>query len=468
MQSNPLHNRLEIPSKLMRSRIREWTLALLKLAAILAALFLAPPTQNAWGQTPDSTRQLILEKIEIVGNTKTKPDIILQQLTVRRGDVITPEVIAENARRLDHTNFFKDVEFYTRPGSETGKIVLVVEVKERRWPYYQFEGGFSDLNGWFFVPASLRFDNFSGDGELIGLRWVLGDHVSKLALGYRRTIDAVSLDIELFGGNQQFVHYFGADRREQDVGFGGARFELRGRRGRLKNFFYSYRIGSYNPEDLVTLTETDSTVNLLPPELAKDLDKTTIGAIAVGITTDSRDNPVFPLNGFWGALIAEIANKQFGSDRGFGKITIDARFYKQVLHHQVLALHLKGGYAGANTPFYERFYLGGANSLRGYDDRRLTPLGWGTKHFLASAEFRFPLSDKNFPNHKSSGALFFDAGGIWAPGQDPKLDDLFAAAGFGFRVKLPVLGTTRFDFSFPLNNVDNSDFKFTVSLGQTF
>ncbi|HEX9653959.1 MAG TPA: BamA/TamA family outer membrane protein [bacterium] len=423
---------------------------------VLVAWLLAPLTPDALGQTTDSTRQLLLEKIEIVGNSKTDPEVIYRYLTIRPGDPITGAVIDENLRRLDHTNFFKDVEFYTRPGSETGKLVLVVEVKERRWPYYQFEGGYSDLNGWFFVPASLRFDNFSGAGELIGLRWVLGDHVSKLALGYRRTIEDVSLDIELFTGNQQFIHYFGADRVQQDVKFGGVRFELRGNKDWLQHFFYGYRIGSFHPEQF-----TD-----FPPQLS--IPKSQVGAIALGVTSDTRDNPIYPLNGFWGALSGEIADEHVGSDLNFGKVTFDARFYGQVSRHQVVALHVKGGYAGANTPFYERFYLGGANSLRGYDDRRLTPLGWGTRHFLTSAEFRFPLSTRNFPNHKSSGVLFLDAGGIWSPGQDAELSDIFAAAGFGFRVKLPVLGTTRFDFSFPLNNVDNSDFKFTVSLGQSF
>lgn len=449
----------------MRSLIRKRlsTPIMLLIAGVVTLSF-----QSAFAQTPDSTRQLIVEKIEIVGNTKTHPEVIYQHLTIGPGDAIDPARIEENDRRLEQTNFFKEVEFYTRPGSETGKLILIIEIKERRWPYFQFEGGFSDLNGWFFVPASLRFDNFSGGGELLGLRWVLGDRVSKLALGYRRTFEAVALDMELYGGGQQFIHYFGAARGQQNVGFGGARFELRSTRGWLKHFFYAYRVGSYNPDGFVTLTETDSTLNLLPPQLAKDIDKTQIGVIALGAAIDTRDNPIYPLNGFWGALTAEIANDRFGSDRDFGKVTFDGRFYKQTWRHQVLALHVKAGYAGASAPFYERFYLGGANSLRGYDDRRLTPLGWGTKLFLSSAEFRFPLTTKHFPNHKSSGVVFFDAGGIWSPGETPEVNDIFAAAGFGFRVRLPVLGVTRFDFSFPLNNVDNNDFQFHISLGQTF
>jgi outer membrane protein insertion porin family len=447
-------------------QISKSSLSLFRFLFLLIILLSLAP--GLAGQTADSTRQLILENIEIVGNSKTSSHVILEQLTLRRGDVVTPEAIDENARRLERTNFFKQVEFYTRPGSETGKLVLVVEIKERRLPYFQFEGGFSDLNGWFFVPASLRFDNFGGNGELVGLRWVLGDHVSKLSLGYRQAVDEFVIDAEFYGGNQQLIHYFGADLGEQGVGFGGARLELRGKKGWQRHFFTSYRIGSYNPENSVFLADRDSTVTALPQQLQRDADKIRIGALALGVTADTRDNPVYPLNGFWGAFTGEVAGGLFSSDRNFGKVTFDARYFKEVAQRQVLALHLKGGYAGAATPFYERFYLGGANSLRGYSDRRLTPLGWGTKHILTSAEFRFPISSKNFPNHKTSGALFFDAGGIWSPGQDPKFEDIFASAGFGFRVRLPVLGITRFDFAFPLNNIDNSDFIFHVSLGQTF
>ncbi|RMF59759.1 MAG: hypothetical protein D6743_15890, partial [Calditrichaeota bacterium] len=164
----------------------------------------------------------------------------------------------------------------------------------------------------------------------------------------------------------------------------------------------------------------------------------------------------------------ELAHDQVGSDVNFSKITLDTRFYKRVFDKEVVAFHFKGGYASQNTPFYERFYLGGANSLRGYPDRRLTPVGWGTKLILTNTEFRFPLSTKNFPYHKSSAVLFFDAGGIWKPGQTVRIDDFYAAAGFGFRIKLPIVGVTRFDFSFPLNKIDNNDFQLHISLGHTF
>jgi outer membrane protein insertion porin family len=437
--------------------------ALLFLSAFLPGI--------VFGQVADSTRQLIVENIEIVGNSKTKPGVIFRYLTIRPGDAITPATIDENHRRLAQTNFFKEVDFYTRPGSQKGKLILVIEIQERRWPYFQFEGGHSDLNGWYFVPASLRFDNLFGGGHLLGVRWLLGDRISKLSLGFRANTlldDHAFLDIELFAGNQDFIHYLGSDRASQKVPFGGLQLQVGGNRGVFKHLYLAYRVENYEPEAFIKLTETDSTISNLPADLADDLGKTQIGALEAGLYGDFRDHPVYPLRGFWGALSIEAAQRGSGSDIKFGKVTVDARFYQRVMRRQVLAFHVKGGYVGERAPFYERFYLGGANSLRGFDDRRLTPIGWGTKLILTNTEFRFPLTSKNFPNHKVSGVLFFDAGGIWQPGQNPNFDDVFAAAGFGFRVRLPVFGITRFDFSFPLNPVDNNDFQFHISLGQTF
>ncbi|MFQ5866068.1 MAG: outer membrane protein assembly factor [bacterium] len=425
----------------------------------------------AFSQRADSTRQLIVEHIEVTGITKTSRNVIFRYLTIQQGDVINPARVAANQRRLSQTNFFKEVDFYTRPGSEKGKVVVVIEVKERRWPYFQFEGGHSDLNGWYFVPASLRFDNFFGHGNFIGIRWFIGDRVSKLSLGYRNPNlfdDTAFLDIELYGATHDFIHYFGTSRIRQNVASGGFRIKFGGTQGLSKHVYFGYRIETYEPSLTAKITDNDSTITSFPPEIADDLERTKIGAFSLVLHADLRDNPYYPLKGFWGALSGELAHEEVGSEINFSKITLDTRFYQRIFGRQVFAFHLKTGYATENAPFYERFYLGGANSLRGYPDRRLTPIGWGSKLILTNTEFRFPLSSKNFPYHKATGILFFDAGGRWLPDETPKLDDFFTSLGFGFRIKLPIVGITRFDFSFPLNKVDENDFQFHISLGHTF
>ncbi len=430
----------------------------------------------AWlGPTPvfaqTARPPLTIERIELEGNSKTKPDVIYRYLSLAPGDTVNPARIEANQRRLEQTNFFKEVEFYARPGSEKGKVILVVEVKERKWPYFQFEGGHSDLDGWFFVPASLRFDNLFGRGNRFGVGLVLGDRITRLGFAFRDENifdDTAFWELELAGKNQDFVHYLGSERAQQRVEFGGLRFRLGGTRGFFKHVNFAYRLETYEPRLTLDFIDRDSTATQLPPVLAADTLKTQIGAFAVTLPLDLRDNPAYPMRGLWGALSFDLAHRQLGSDRDFGKVTLDARLYRKLAGRQVLALHLKGGFAGPSTPFYQRFYLGGANSLRGYPFQRLTPLGGATKLFLSNLEWRFPLTQTDFPYHKLSGVLFFDAGGSWKPGQTPRAKDLYYAAGFGFRYKLPVLGVTRFDFAFPLKRVDDNDFQFHISLGHTF
>lgn len=443
-----------------------------KISLILFILFnffvYIPPGKT---QRPEALRRLVVEKIEITGNSKTKPEVIYRYLTIRPGQSITPSIIESNYQRLSQTNFFKEVDFYTRPGSEKGKVVVVIEVKERHWPYFQFEGGHSDLNGWYFVPASLRFDNIFGKGNFIGIRLFVGDRISKLAIGYMNPglFDGNAfLDIELASGEQEFIHYFGSTRTTQNVSFGGLQLKLGGNRGFFKHLYFGYRTESFEPDEFVKVTGKDSTIFDLPTGIARNLNKTQIASFSLVLHEDSRDNIYYPLRGFWGALAWEFVHKELGSDINFSRITLDARAYKKLWGRQVFAVHLKSGYSNQKAPFYERFYLGGANSLRGYPDRRLTPVGWGTKLILTNTEFRFPLSQKNFPRHGATGILFFDAGGIWLPGQNPDLSDFFTSLGFGFRIKFPIVGTTRFDFSFPLNRIDENDFQFHISLGQTF
>ncbi|MCG8603432.1 hypothetical protein MJD09_00315, partial [bacterium] len=109
------------------------------------------------GQAEGRERSFVIERVRIEGASKTSHDVIRRYLTIARGDTIVMArllwLLEQDGRRLSQTNFFKQVDYFTEPGSERGLLVVVFDIQERRWPYFQFEGGHNDLDGWFFVPA---------------------------------------------------------------------------------------------------------------------------------------------------------------------------------------------------------------------------------------------------------------------------------------------------------------------------
>ncbi len=439
------------------------------IAFLLACLLSYLPGPTTAFSQPLAQRRLILEGYEFEGLTKTSPNIILQYLSLKPGDVLTPELLDDDRQRLDRINFFTKVDLSTRPGSEKGRVVVVIEVEERKWPYFQFEGGHSDLSGWYIAPVGFRFDNAFGHGSRFGIRLLIGDDMGKVSLFYRNRLfrNRAFIDMELHGGAEVFRQFIGDDELQLGVGLGGLKVKLGGTQGFLKHLFLQYRATTFEPDEFARDENGDKRTNL-PLAITDDFGKNETTALALGLHADTRDNPLFPLKGFWGALVAESVTTGLEGRDDYPRLTFDARLFHEVMRRRVVAVHIKGGYTTRDAPFYERFYLGGANSVRGYPNRRLTPIGWGSKFVMTNAEFRFPLTDKDFPNHKTSGVFFFDAGGIWQSGETPRLRDFFSSVGFGVRVRLPVIGVTRFDLAVPLQRIGTKKSSLHISLGHTF
>jgi outer membrane protein insertion porin family len=164
-------------------------------------------------------------------------------------------------------------------------------------------------------------------------------------------------------------------------------------------------------------------------------------------------------------LSVEKADPKFGGDTQFTRAIIDGRFYQR-LGQSVLALRLKAGRTSDSTPYYERFYLGGAYSLRGYAERSLTPLAYGTELFLGNVEWRIPIASRDPQKPNLVGVIFLDTGGIGAPATGNAGDEIFTSVGFGFRLKVPVIGWLRCDFAYPEKRPD--DFRFHLAIGHLF
>ncbi|MDZ7289268.1 MAG: BamA/TamA family outer membrane protein [candidate division KSB1 bacterium] len=416
----------------------------------------------------EQSGRLLVERIDILGARKTKPQVIHRYLSFREGQALTPELIEHDQQALLATNFFKRVDFSTAPGSEKGKVIVIIELQERRLPTLEFAGGYSELDGWYFSPLGLRYDNLLGTGHFLGVRMLVGDQVGGVNFRFRQP--------HLFGGSMNFqfdfevlnrnvIHYLDARKVIQKVGIGTARFTLSGTRGMGKFLAGGYQIGSAEPDSSAKFTNNDSLIYSFPPDIAKNLGKKELGIFWLRLQADTRDNMFFPRRGLWGALSLEVADRQFGGNTQFTRTIFDGRFYQNI-GHSVLALRLKAAATSTSTPYYERFYLGGAYSLRGFAERSLTPIGYGTQLVLANLEWRMPIASRNPQKPSLMGVVFFDAGGIGTPQTKINKHDILTAVGFGFRLNVPILGLLRCDFAYPQKSPD--DFRFHFAIGHPF
>lgn len=412
--------------------------------------------------------QLVVERIEIQGARKTKPHVIHRYLSFREGDVLTPEIIERDSQRLLATNFFKSVDFSAAPGSAKGKVVVNIEVQERRLPTLEFAGGYSEIDGWYVSPIGVRYDNLFGTGHFLGLRVIIGDRVGGFNFRFRQPNIFNSnlnfqLDWEALG--RDLIHYFNDREAIQKVGTGSLRLALSGSRGLEKYLSGGFQFSAVEPDSFAKFTQNDSTLRSFPAAITQNLGKKDAGMFWLRLQADTRDDAFFPRRGLWGAFSVEVADPKFGGTTRFTRKVFDGRFYQNI-GSSVLALRLKAATTTESTPYYERFYLGGAYSLRGFAERSLTPVGYGTRLFLGSLEWRVPIAGRHPQKPSLVGAVFFDAGSIGTPPTKFADDEILTAFGFGVRIKVPVVGWLRLDFAYPEKRPD--DFRFHLGIGQSF
>lgn len=430
-------------------------------------------TAVSFAQSKSSNPDLIVQAIEITGQTKTRANVITNYLTFHVNGSISPEKIEASWQLLKQTNFFKNVEIYTRPGKEKGLVIAIIEIEDRRRPYFEFAGGHSDLDGWYFVPASFRFDNQFGRGNLLDIQIYLSDRTSKFSINYKHPylFDGSSyFSTELYGGGRQYIHYLNGLQAQQDVNFTGLKMHIGGNEGLFRFIKLGIQVEKFEPKNELKFSNNDSVVVDLqiPPDLRPNDEMTKASAFTLALGFDGRDNIYYPKKGFWGAAIYEKATKELNSEFEYSRVLLDGRFYQKIFGTHVLALNVKNAYASEDSPFFKRFYLGGANSLRGFSERRLTPVGYGTKLFLGNIEYRFALTNKMVAEPPVFGVLFYSQGGLWQNDAKINTDEMFKSLGFGLRFRLPILGLTRVDFAFPTTVLDDEDFQLHISLGQTF
>ncbi|MBI5904458.1 MAG: outer membrane protein assembly factor BamA [Deltaproteobacteria bacterium] len=389
-------------------------------------------------------------KVEVTGNTKTLDRVVRRNLEVSDGQTYTATGLKESKENLTRSSYFKDVKISTAPSATPGLMDVKVDVQEGPTGTLSGGLGYSSLDKIFGV-VQLTENNLFGRGWKASLNSQFGARRTTFSLDFR---DPHFLDTDfslLLSAYKTKVRYNDFEKDSQG-GRAGIGYNI----SRFTNASMSFRSDSTR---ILGISGTVPT-RTVEDEIVKGLQRTR--SVAFNVTRNSTDRYIDPSKGSLQAATLEYAGGPMGGDSEFVKYFLNSKAFHPVTASTVFSWNLLwghvipmyGGWAGGEVPLFERFFLGGPYSVRGFRSRSLSPkdrntgeLVGGNKELIMNLEYQFPLvSEIGF-----KGVLFADAGNSWVQGAWPANDEgLWIGYGFGVRWYSP-MGPLRFEWGWNLN-----------------
>lgn len=392
----------------------------------------------------DKGQKVYFERIKIVGNVKTRDQVIRRELRFSEGDLYTASGLKRSRQRLKTTGYFKEVDFKTSRGSSEDKLNLDVEVEEAPTGSVSVGAGFSTKDQ-FVVDGAISERNFLGLGYKTYLNATLGGDTTEFKFGFTDPWllgHPVSGGIDLYATQETFFTSYSTKVRGGRLTFGKELGEyLKG------NLTYTYE-----RTDVFDVAENASR---FVKEQEGERDSSILG---IDLSVDTRDDFFFPTRGGLHDFRADNSGGPLGGDNNFYRFAGDFQYYVPLLWefvgHGRLLLGTIQGYGGDEVPIWERFYVGGVRTIRGFDYGEASPedengeIIGAKNEAVVNFELLFPLSKEM----GLRGVAFLDVG----KGFDSTADlfPLRAGAGVGIRWLTP-LGPFRMDYGFNLGPQDD-------------
>jgi outer membrane protein insertion porin family len=377
-------------------------------------------------------------KVDVVGNTKTFDRIIRRNLSVADGTTYTATGLKQSKENLTRIGYFKDVKISTAPSDVPKEMDVKVEVEEGPTGTLSGGLGFSSVDKIFGV-IQVSENNLFGRGWKASLNTQFGTNRKVFSLDFR---DPYFL-------NTDFSFLVNAYNTETDY----TDFTRKSQGGKV-GFGYSFTRNISNSLSLrIDRTKIEDLENADSPILKEEFSK----------GSQRTHRFIDPSRGTAQSATVEYAGGPLGGDSEFVKYFLNGKVYVPVTASTVLSGNILWGQVvstvGGTVPLYERFFLGGPYTIRGFESRTISPVDpntnediGGNKELVLNVEYLFPLlGEIGF-----KGVLFFDMGNTWGQGEWPwdmkpwNGPSYRYAAGIGIRWYSP-MGPLRFEWGWNLN-----------------
>ncbi len=412
--------------------------------------------RNRDNQTIDITYEVnegprvFVERIDIVGNTRTQDRVIRREFRLVEGDAFNTAKLNRSRQRIRDLGYFKKVEVRRVEGSAPDKAVLQAEVEEQSTGSLNVGGGFSSSQGLISI-IQVTERNLMGKGQRASAKLLLGTITQEAQVSFTEPyfLDRnLSAGIDISQVTREKVSSIRFNEKITGVTLRtGFNYNERLSHG------FNYRIA----QDEISNVHSDSSIYLQRQE-----GDSVTSAVGHSLTYDTRDSKLEPSEGY----LLRIGNTfaGVGGSERFFKTDASASAFFPVFSDWVLTTAIKGGYAAnlMDEPMNlsDRYFIGG-DSFRGFerggvgarDSKTGDSLG-ANLYYVGTVEMAIPLGwGREFG---AKGFLFTDVGAASGIEDDEvagsAIQDSSAprvVIGVGLGLKTP-FGPVRVDFGFPL------------------
>ncbi|HEY1122607.1 MAG TPA: outer membrane protein assembly factor BamA [Haloferula sp.] len=416
-------------------------------------------------------------RVNIGGNTKTQDKVIRREMPLKPGDWFNSVELDTAKARLENLQYFSNVQVDSSDG-RGGYRDIDVLVEERRTGSISAGIGFSSIDSivGFVNLEQTNFDiknpwAFTGGGQRFGMNLRLGSERTDFSVSL---VEPWFLDKQLSLGGELFYkdsQYY-SDFYEQ-TNAGGSIF-IRKPLGEKSSLKLEYRLENVevqveNSVNVLTnkwLTNNPSfpvsPLNPYPrPSLLDDNGDFVRSALGLNYVYDSRDAVIETRTGEKFDIGLQVAGTMLGGDVDIYSLSLQGQKYWNLAWDSILSLNGELAFVDATSgevPIFDRLFLGGGRTLRGFEFRDVGPrdivtgevLGGKSLGFL-SAEYTVPIIDN------VRAAVFYDMGFVNDGAWDPSPSDLYSDFGFGVRLKLPISPVPiALDYAVPVQSPDDA------------
>jgi outer membrane protein insertion porin family len=399
--------------------------------------------------------QVYFNRINVVGNVRTRDKVVRRELKFAEGDLYSSSKLKESKRRLTNTTYFKNIDLKTTKTDEPDKVNMDVLVEEKPTGTLSLGLGYSTYEN-VMVTGSVSQENIFGTGRKVYLNASLSSitHLYDLTLVDPYILDYnLSTALNLFNTERYFDTY--------DYAASGGSLTV------------SRPLTDYLTAALRYRYDSTSVRNIDPtagPFIQSQAGTASTSSIMASLSRNSVDDVTNPMTGTIASASVEVAGGILAGDNEFIKSILSYGHYFPWKYGTTFFLRGTAGtvrpYGGRSVPVYERFYVGGINTVRGFKYGEAGPLDPDTGDVIGGLNELFFNAEWIFNIFKPAGlkgVVFFDYG--------KGFDDMSGfykalrpTAGLGLRWLSP-LGPIRLELGFNLNKKSGekgSVFDFTM------